>query len=40
MFSSGRSFTTEDFCRDFGTGSSGINVHSYDKISFVGVLIT
>ena len=39
MFSSSGSLTTEDFCGDFGTGSSGTKCSRLRRISFVGVSI-
>ena len=39
MFSSSGSLTTEDFCGDFGTGSSGTKCSRLQRISFVGVSI-
>ena len=39
MFSSSGSLTTEDFCGDFATGSSGTKCSRLRRISFVGVSI-
>ena len=39
MFSSSGYLTTEDFCGDFGTGSSGTKGSRLRLISFVGVSI-
>ena len=39
MFSSSGSLTTEDFCGDFETGSSGTKCSRLRRISFVGFSI-
>ena len=39
MFSSSGSLATEDFCGDFGTGSSGTKCPRLRRISFVDVSI-